>query len=619
MLISTLLATGCSLRIGESAIPVQSRPGVLDATAGDKENRLTELKGAYELYWNQLLEPADFAAGGPRLTGYMNMPNNWSSFNLKGEQLPRKGYATFRLTLKVSQPGETKGLLIPVMYSNYKLWVDGRLAAVSGRVGTGPVSSVPQKITQVVYFQPRSEQVQILIQISNYDNYAGGMWEPIRYGAAAEIGASHDRKTIFTAVLLGIIIMAGAYHVGLGLFRRKDTSLLYFGAFCFIVALRSLTVDEVFLTKLFPEFPWELASKMEYICFYIGVPLIAMFLRKLFPAEVPALFIRIITAAAVLYTIFTMVTPASTYYQILLYYQILAVLSAIYALFAIVRAAMHKREGALYALVGYIVFGSAVLFDIFGSILSVAELSSNAVGVAAFTFCFSLVLSKKLSLAFNKTELLAEELALVNDSLDTKVRERTLELAESNRKLETLNLQLREWSVIDGLTGVYNRRYFDDQLQMQFGRCLVEGSPVAVLLIDVDFFKKYNDTYGHLQGDECLREVAQTLRASLEQRESAAILSRYGGEEFAVILPGYELALVIETAEGLCEEVRECHLPHRGSEVSDYVTISAGAACVVPTAGMDARTLVEAADKQLYKAKSSGRNQAAGMSVLSVD
>ncbi|MNN36747.1 Phytochrome-like protein cph2 [compost metagenome] len=142
---------------------------------------------------------------------------------------------------------------------------------------------------------------------------------------------------------------------------------------------------------------------------------------------------------------------------------------------------------------------------------------------------------------------------------------------------------------------------------------------MAVLLIDVDFFKKYNDTYGHLQGDECLREVAQTLRASLEQRESAAILSRYGGEEFAVILPGYELALVIETAEGLCEEVRERHLPHRGSEVSDYVTISAGAACVVPTAGMDARTLVEAADKQLYKAKSSGRNQAAGMSVLSVD
>lgn len=618
MLISTLLATGCSLRIGESAVPVQSGPGVLDVTAGDRENRLSELRGAYELYWHQLLEPADFAANAQRQTGYMEMPNNWNNFTLNGKQLPRKGYATFRLTLKVSHPEDTKGLLIPVMYSNYKLWVDGRLIAVSGKVGRDPGSSVPQKITQEVYFQPKSDQVQILLQISNYDNYAGGMWEPIRYGSATEIAASHDRKTIFTAILLGIVIMAGAYHIGLGVLRRKDTSLLYFGVFCFDVALRSLTVDEIFLMKVFPDFSWQLASRIEYICFYIGVPLIAIFLKKLFPAEVSTVFIKVVTAAAALYTLFTILTPADVYYQILLYYQILAVLSAIYAMVAIVRAAMHRREGAIYAMVGYIVFTLAVLFDILGSILNVAELSSNAVGVAAFTFCFSLVLSKKLSLAFNKTEQLAGELALVNDSLDTKVRDRTRELAESNRKLEELNLQLREWSVIDGLTGVYNRRYFDDQLKKQLERCQAEGLPLSVMLIDVDFFKKYNDTYGHLQGDECLREVAQTLKSSLEQREIAAVLTRYGGEEFAVILPGYELTLVMETAEALCEGIRERQLPHIGSEVSDCVTISAGAACMVPGPGKDARTLVEAADKQLYTAKSSGRNRAAGVAYSQV-
>lgn len=530
MLICTLLTTGCGLRIGEVVIPVQSRPGVLDVSAGDKENQLYELKGSYELYWNQLLEPDDFAASVPRLTGYIKMPNNWNTFILKGSHLPRKGYATFRLTLKVSQPAETKGLLIPIMYSNYKIWVDGRLAAVSGRVGTDSMSSVPQKTTQEVYFQPKSEQVQILIQISNYDNYAGGMWEPIRYGPSAQIGASHDRKTMFTSFLLGIVMMAGFYHIGLGLLRRKDSSLLYFGVFCLIVAVRSLMVDGVFLTKIFPEFPWQLGSKIEYICLYVGAPFIVLFLKKLFPAEVPAPFIKLITAAAALYTIITLLTPADFYYQILLYYQILMVVTAIYALFALVRAVKHKREGAIYALAGYIVFALSVLFDIFGFIRNVAELSSNAVGVAVFTFSFSLVLSKKLSLAFNKTEVLAKELALVNDSLDIKVRERTLELDESNRKLEELNLQLREWSVIDGLTGVCNRRFFDEHLPRQFDRCMTEGLPLAVLLIDVDFFKKYNDTYGHLKGDECLREVARTLRASLEQREGSAILTRYGGK-----------------------------------------------------------------------------------------
>ncbi|USB33226.1 diguanylate cyclase [Paenibacillus sp. YPG26] len=617
MLISTLLATGCSLRIGESVTPVQSRPAVLDVRAGDTNNQLTELRGLYELYWNQLLEPADFRTEAPRLTGHMMMPSIWSDFILDGKQLPGMGYATYRLTLKVDEPEETKGLLIPIMYSNYKVWVDGRLAAVSGRVGADSKTSVPQKTTREFYFQPNSDQVEVIIQISNYDNFTGGMWEPIRYGPAAEIGASHDRKTVFTSILLGIVAMAGVYHIGLALFRRKDASLLYFGAFCLIVAVRSLTVDEVFLTKIFPEFPWRLTLRIEYICLYAGVPVLAMFFRKLFPYEFSKIFVKFLTVVAALYTVVTLLTPASFYYHFLLYYQILAMSATIYALFVLIWAVLRNREGAHFALVGYIIFAIVIVFDIFSNILNTSEASSNTIGVAVFTFCFSLVLSKKLSLAFNKTEQLAEELVLVNDSLDIKVRERTLELAESNRKLEELNLQLREWSVIDGLTGVYNRRYFDEHLSRQFEKCKAEGLPLAILLIDVDYFKKYNDTYGHLQGDECLREVAQTLRASLEHKESSAILSRYGGEEFAVILPGYELSLVMETAEELCEDVRERRLPHRESEVTDYVTISTGAACAVPAAGMDIRTLVEAADKQLYKAKSSGRNQAAGTCVLS--
>lgn len=612
MLISTFLATGCSLQIGESAIPVQSRPGVLDVRGGEKENQLLELRGFYELYWNQLLAPDDFIASIPRMTGFMEMPNNWNDFVLQGEHLPRKGYATFRINLRVDQTGEIRGLLIPVMYSNYKVWVDDRLVAVSGTVGTDPKSSVPQKTTKEVYFQPRSERVQILIQISNYDNYSGGMWEPIRYGSAAEIGASHDRKTAFTAILLGLVVMAGVYHIGLGLLRRKDTSFLYFGAFCLIVALRSLMVDEIFLTKMFPEFPWRLALRMEYICLYIGVPLIATFFRKLFPAEVPAVFIKFIMAVSAFYIIFTVLTPADIYFRILMYYQILTVLATIYALYAIICAAVHNREGALYALVGYIIFTVAILFDIFGSMFGVAELSSNVVGVAAFTCSFSLVLSKKLSLAFNKTELLAEELVGVNDSLDIKVRERTMELADSNRKLKELNLQLREWSVVDGLTGVYNRRFFEQHLAEQFDRCIAEGLSLAILLIDIDFFKRYNDTYGHLQGDECLREVAQVLRSSLEQRDNEAILTRYGGEEFAIVLPGYAFTRVMETAEAMCEKIRQLHLPHFGSEVSEEVTISAGAAWMVPSPEDNARALVEAADTQLYKAKTSGRNQAAG-------
>jgi diguanylate cyclase (GGDEF)-like protein len=180
----------------------------------------------------------------------------------------------------------------------------------------------------------------------------------------------------------------------------------------------------------------------------------------------------------------------------------------------------------------------------------------------------------------------------------------------------TLKLQsdvMRKLVFLDGLTGVYNRRYFDQQLTTEMSRSLRNGSPLAVIMVDVDFFKRYNDHYGHQVGDDCLRAIALALKASL--RRPADLVARYGGEEFACILPdtGFEDAMVIATE--LERNVRAKNIPHANSDAAKMVTISLGVAGCDGQNACDVSVILAQADAQLYKAKHEGRGRACGTMV----
>jgi diguanylate cyclase (GGDEF)-like protein len=183
------------------------------------------------------------------------------------------------------------------------------------------------------------------------------------------------------------------------------------------------------------------------------------------------------------------------------------------------------------------------------------------------------------------------------------VEERTRQLEEANRTLERL-------SQLDGLTGVANRRRFDEALDAEWRRGCRTGAPLSLVLVDIDAFKAYNDTYGHLHGDECLRQVAVALAGALGR--AGDLVARYGGEEFAALLSGvaYEEAAVV--AERLRANVQALRVPHAASPAARVVTVSVGVATLVPFERGDAATLVAAADQALYEAKRRGRNRVEG-------
>jgi diguanylate cyclase (GGDEF)-like protein len=192
------------------------------------------------------------------------------------------------------------------------------------------------------------------------------------------------------------------------------------------------------------------------------------------------------------------------------------------------------------------------------------------------------------------------ELQRLASSLEQRVVERTAELSQANTMLEEL-------STTDGLTKVANRRHFDTVLDREWRLAARYDLPLGVIMIDIDHFKGYNDTYGHQQGDECLRRVAAALSKSVTR--AGDLVARYGGEEFAVILSHMAEDEAIAVADRLRAAVEELRIPHRASSASDHVTISLGVAAMVPERDDQASALLALADRALYTAKEGGRNR----------
>lgn len=226
-----------------------------------------------------------------------------------------------------------------------------------------------------------------------------------------------------------------------------------------------------------------------------------------------------------------------------------------------------------------------------------AEPSEHGFGIKAENWCVMPRLGTRLYLAIDAGPIYAKDGQLIA----------VIETLRDMTDHKNAQIALQQLATIDGLTSLANRRSFDEKMQIEWSRAQRQGEPLALILADVDYFKRYNDHYGHQGGDECLKGVSGVL---LRQTFRAAdMAARYGGEEFAIILPGTELDGALKVAERIRAEVEGLAKPHAASEVSPYVTLSLGVACITPKPNSQHEKLISLADQGLYAAKGGGRNQ----------
>lgn len=267
----------------------------------------------------------------------------------------------------------------------------------------------------------------------------------------------------------------------------------------------------------------------------------------------------------------------------------------IHPVLAIARAAEQLRHGDL-----------TIAMPIFPGRDEIAQLSRSVAQLFA-----NLDQQKRLLEEFNadlENQVMArtETLHQLNDQLHHEIDVRRQAEAALNQAIQ----ELQRLTLVDGLTGITNRRGFDQYLEQEWQRALREHLPLSLILLDVDYFKAYNDHYGHQDGDRCLQQVAQATHQTVQRATDLA--ARYGGEEFAVILPNTDTAGAMHLAEAVRTAIQNLQMPHARSLVGDWVSISLGVATCYPAPHLNPINLIATADDRLYQAKHQGRDRVVG-------
>ena len=180
------------------------------------------------------------------------------------------------------------------------------------------------------------------------------------------------------------------------------------------------------------------------------------------------------------------------------------------------------------------------------------------------------------------------------------------ERKKQEQELETLKKQLEEYSYQDGLTGIANRRFFEDSYQREWLNAQREQQPLTIMLLDIDYFKQYNDYNGHILGDACLKQIAQILKKSVSRPRD--LVARFGGEEFVLILPDTSQASAIEVVERILQSIRTADICHSSSPLDQRLSVSLGVKTIIPTQKNDKMAFLKEVDQNLYLAKEQGRN-----------
>jgi diguanylate cyclase (GGDEF)-like protein len=455
---------------------------------------------------------------------------------------------------------------------------------------------------------PDSEQVVYLRVHSSV-----GLLVPLRLWSEAAFHLYERDDYLVQAWYFGIASAMILFNLMLFVALRERIYLLYVAFVACMVC--TLAIKNGLLGEMLPGGTLLDSNVAYYSGASLTVSALMLFMRRMLRTDqlmprVDRLLLGLVVLFALTPLAYALALPMLARGAILLY------LSNVLVILAVVVACAIKRQRSAYFFLA--AFALLMLGGAMTTLRAMGIVPTNAFtvdGIQLGSALEMLLLAFALADRFNvmrrdkarvQEQLLHAQQQLV-DTLKSSERELEQRVAQRTDELQLLNSKLETLSLTDSLTGIANRRHFDSILQQEWQRAVRQGQPLALAILDVDWFKRYNDHYGHPAGDACLRQIAQTLAATVSRASDR--VARYGGEEFVFIAPMTDAQSALEIADRVIQAIAALALPHSDTP-SGYVSVSMGVAAVIPSAEHTASMLLQQADAALYQAKTLGRNRA---------
>ena len=630
LLIIVILLFSCSQKAFEHNVPT-SKKGIINLEKWDfKKNGSIKLDGEWEFYWNKMYTPEDFKRGNPKHDFYIKIPDKWNDYKIKAKKLPAIGHGTYRIKVILPENNSDSKLLlkIPSVYSSYNCWFNDKFIFKKGNPSTSLNDFKGSNYPEILDIAEGNNILVITLNVSNYFfSMSGGIINSLYLGTLKDILSMTQRNVFFYIVSFGIFIIMFIYHLWLWILRRKDIYNLFFSAICFLMALQSLFISERSIYYIINDLDMRLFFQLWYLVFAI-FPIALLFFKEFFPDEINKYAIYFFLIIFIFCIILNFVLPSRIFTSIAPYFYFIGILLVIYIVVANIYAIINKREFAVLFFTGMIIPAFSALNDSLYSMGIIKTIFITPLGFGVYLTFQSYLISYKFTKSFSQVEVLTLELDTLNKTLERRIDIRTKSLHEAlvdvekknmeiskqnkilgkmHRKLSKANLRLQSLASIDHLTGLANRRLLFDFYNYEWKHSLRQKYPLSVVFIDVDFFKQFNDTYGHIKGDEVLKKISSILTDVA--RRTTDVAARFGGEEFILILSNTNINGALMIAENIKNNVEDLKIEHKISSVLPYVTVSIGVSSIVPTKEQDPNTLITLADNALYKAKESGRNR----------
>ncbi len=391
---------------------IEIKKGVLDLTDKDLEKSgIITLNGEWEFYWNQLLSPNNFKKSSSKT--FIKLPDVWNGHTVENHKLSGKGFATFRITIKNKLGKKKLGLRVPFHFTAYKLWINENPVAANGYVGKLKENSIPQTVPQYVYFEAPAGDIILTLQVSNFHFDKGGVPAPYKLGLESQIKEIQTKQFALDLFLIGSLFIMAIHHLGIYILRRKEISTLYFSIICLLILLRSICLSETFLIILYPNFDFEIYTKLIFVSVFVLPALFLAFLEELFPSETILFVRKIYLILGILFSI-TLFFPATVSTAILVPVSLTVLLSMFFSFYVLLKAFIRKREGAIFPLIGMVILGITIINDLlFDNQIIISDYYIQY-GLFFFIFSQSFLLSLKSSRAFLSIENLSIKINRIN-------------------------------------------------------------------------------------------------------------------------------------------------------------------------------------------------------------